>query len=35
MPKLEPRCLKVVVRIALDWQFLIAWAVLIWMLINR
>ena len=35
MPKLEPRWLKVVIRIALDWRFLIALAVLIRVLLNK
>jgi hypothetical protein len=35
MPKPEPRWLTVVVRVALDWRFLIAVAVLIRVLLKR
>jgi hypothetical protein len=35
MPKREPRWLKVVVKVALDWRFLRSVAILIRVLLNR
>ena len=35
MPKPEPRWLTVVIKVALDWRFLIAVVVLIRVLLNR
>jgi hypothetical protein len=35
MPKPEPKWLTVAVRVALDWRFLIAVAILIRVLLNR
>jgi hypothetical protein len=35
MPRKEPKWLQVVIRIVLDWRFLLALAVLVRVLLNR